>query len=158
MPTLEVVSPAGHRSGNKLKETGNMTSSRTTNHVSTAFRVIAVLYSAALIFSAIGKLRLDPTQVLIIHERVGVPLSIFPLLAACEFAGAIGLLAGIRWRRLGIAAAIGLVIYFVGAILSHVRVGDFAGLGSPAFMLAIAVAALATRIKVQAGLRKRIPA
>ena len=76
-----------------------------------------------------------------------MPLSILPLPAACEFAGAIGLLAGIRWRQLGIAAAIGLVLYFVGAVLSHVRVGDYAGLVSPGVMLAIAVAVMSTRIK-----------
>ena len=120
------------------------------NRALIAYSVTAILYAALLTFSAVGKLRLDPAQVLLIHERVGVPLSIFPLLAACELAGAIGLVAGIRWQRLGLAAAMGLVIYFIGAMLSHVRVGDFAGLGSPAFMLAIAVAALATRLKAQA--------
>lgn len=132
-----------------------MTSIRIANRLLATYCVIAVLYAALLTFSGVGKLRLDPNQVLTIHERAGVPLSIFPLLAACEFAGAIGLLAGIRWQRLGVAAAIGLVIYFIGAILSHVRAGDFAGLAAPAFMLAIAVAALATRIKVPARVTKR---
>jgi hypothetical protein len=115
-----------------------------------AYCVIAVLYSLSLAFSGITKLQQNPQAVQIIHNRIGVPLEYFPLLAACEFAGAIGLLAGIRWPRLGIAAAIGLVIYFVGAILSHIRVGDVAGIGGAVFMLAIALAALLTRMKARA--------
>ena len=58
-------------------------------------------------------------------------------------------MAGIRWPRLGIAAAIGCVIYFVGAIISHLLVGDVAGIGSPAFMLAFAATLLALRMKTQ---------
>jgi hypothetical protein len=121
-----------------------------------AYCVIAVLYSAMLVFSGITKLQHHPQAVAIIHDLLGVPLAVFPLLAACEFAGAIGLLSGIRWQRLGVAAAIGLILYFVGAILSHVRVGDFAGLWSAVLMLVIAVAALLTRMKAGAHVHKRI--
>jgi hypothetical protein len=44
------------------------------------------------------------------------------------------------------AAGIGLVVYFVGAIVSHVRVGDVKGIGPAALMLIISVAALALRV------------
>lgn len=118
-----------------------------------AYCVIAVLYSVSLAFSGVLKLQHNPQVVQLIHERIGVPLEYLPLLAACEFAGAVGLLAGIRWPRLGIAAAIGLVIYFVGAILSHIRVGDVAGIGGAVFMLAFAVAALLTRMKARPRVR-----
>lgn len=121
-----------------------------------AYCVIAVLYAAMLIFSGITKLQHHPQAVQIIHDLIGVPLQFFPLLAACEFAGAIGLVAGIRWKRLGVAAAIGLIVYFVGAILSHVRVGDFAGIWSAVLMLVIAVAVLLTRIKTATHVPKRI--
>jgi len=92
---------------------------------------------------------LRPCDLRIIHEVVGAPLEVFPLLAACEFAGALGLPAGIRWAGLGIAAATGLIIYFVGAITSHLLVGDFAGIGGAAFLLVIASALLAMRIKTR---------
>jgi hypothetical protein len=82
----------------------------------------------------------------VIHETVSVPLRFFPLLAVCEFAGALGLLAGIGWPPLGVAGGIGLVIYFVGAVVSHLRVGDFKGMGSAAFMLVVAAGALVMRI------------
>jgi len=97
-------------------------------------------------FSGVGKIRRDPHQVRVIHETVGVPLKFFPLLAACEFAGALGLLTGIGWPPLGVAGGIGLVLYFVGAVVSHLRIGDFKGIGSAAFMLVVAAAALAMRI------------
>ena len=82
----------------------------------------------------------------VIHETVGVPMKSFPHLAACEIAGAVGLIVGIWSPRLGVAAGIGLVIYFIGAIVSHLRVGDFKGIGSAAFMLGLSVACLALRI------------
>jgi hypothetical protein len=37
----------------------------------------------------------------------------FPLLAACEFAGTLGLVAGIWQPALGVAGAVVLVIHFV---------------------------------------------
>jgi hypothetical protein len=112
-----------------------------------AYCVIAVLDAVMLTFSGILKLQLSPQVVQVIHEMIGVPLSMFPVLAACEFAGAVGLVAGIRWPRLGVAAAIGLILYFVGAIMSHVLVGDFAGVGGAVLMLVIAVTLLSLRLK-----------
>lgn len=84
-----------------------------------------------------------------IHEVIGVPLQFFPVLAMLEFAGALGLLAGIGWASLGLAAAAGVVAYFVGAILSHVLVGDFGGIGGAAFMLVIASALFAMRYRTR---------
>jgi hypothetical protein len=45
-----------------------------------------------------------------------------------------------------VAAGIGLVLYFVGAVVSHLRVGDVKGVGPAAFMLAVTAAALVMRI------------
>src|SRR4051794_461474 len=111
-----------------------------------AYLAVTVLFALMTTFSAVMKIRRDPNVVKIIHEVVGVPMKYFPLLAACEIAGAAGLILGIWFPPLGIAAAVGLVLYFVGAVGSHVRVGDFKGIGSAAFMLAMSTAALALRI------------
>ena len=111
-----------------------------------AYLVIAILFAAMVAFSGFGKIRRDAHQVQVVHETVGVPLKYFPLLAACEFAGALGLVVGIWWPILGVAAAIGLVLYFLGATVSHLRVRDVKGIGPAAFMLVVAAAALATRI------------
>jgi hypothetical protein len=111
-----------------------------------AYLVITILFSAMVSFSGLGKIRREPHQVQVIHKTIGVPLKCFPLLAACEFAGALGLVFGIWWPRLGVAAGIGLIVYFAGATVSHLWVGDVKGIGPAAFMLALAAAALAMRI------------
>ena len=108
----------------------------------TAYLVITPLFAIMVAFSGLGKIRGDPRIVKVIHETVGVPLRYLPLLAACEFAGAIGLVLGIWWPPLGG----GLVLYFVGAVVSHLRVGDFKGIGPATFMLVVAAGALALRV------------
>jgi hypothetical protein len=57
----------------------------------TAYQVIAIALAAVAAFSGVGKLRRDAKIVHIVHEVVGVQLKYFPHLAACEFAGALGL-------------------------------------------------------------------
>jgi hypothetical protein len=73
---------------------------------------------------------------------LGVPLGLFPFLAACEIAGAGGLPIGLWYAQLGIAAAIGLVLYFVGAVGAHLRKSDFKRLPNAAVMPLAAGAAL----------------
>jgi hypothetical protein len=73
-------------------------------------------------------------------------LQYFAILAACEFAGAAGLVLGIWWPLLGVAAGVGLVLYFVGAIAAHLRVDDVKGMGPAAFMLVLAAGALTMRL------------
>src|SRR5258707_9404910 len=97
-------------------------------------------------FSGLGKIRRDARIVRVIQEVVGVPLKYFSLLAGCELAGALGLVLGIWWPSIGVASSIGLVFYFVGATVSHLRVGDVKGIGPAAFMLTVAARALAMRI------------
>jgi hypothetical protein len=58
--------------------------------MNTAYLVITLVLAALVAFSGLGKLRRDPRIVRIIHEVIGVPLKYFPLLAACEPAGALG--------------------------------------------------------------------
>ena len=111
-----------------------------------AYLVVTIVAAAMAAFSGLGKLRRDPKIVHVIHEVVGVPMHYFPHLAACEFAGAVGLILGIWWPWVGMAAAIGLVIYFVAAIVSHLRVGDAQGIAPAAFMLTVCAAAFLLRV------------
>ena len=60
-------------------------------------------------------------------------------------AGAVGLLVGLAVPALGIAAAIGLVLYFICAITAHVRVRD-RQFGGAVFFLLLAAAALAAGV------------
>ena len=111
-----------------------------------AYLVVTVVAAGMAAFSAVGKLRHDPKIVHVVHEIVGVPLNYFPHLAACEIAGAVGLVVGIWLPRVGMAAGIGLVVYFVGAMVSHLRVGDWKGIGPAAFMLILSFTALVLRL------------
>jgi len=60
-------------------------------------------------------------------------------------AGALGLLAGFVVPVLGAAAAAGLVLYFAGALVAHLRVHD-RHFGPWAVFFALAVAALAVNL------------
>ncbi len=114
--------------------------------MSIAYLVVTICLVPILTFSGIGKLRRDPHIVRVINEVVGVPLKYFPLLAACEFLAAAGLLIGIWVPSLGALAGAATVAYFVGAVISHLRVRDFKEIGPAAFLLTMAVAALVLRL------------
>jgi hypothetical protein len=74
-----------------------------------------------------------------------VPRSWVPLLGVCLAAGSAGLLAGFAVPLLGTLAAAGLVLYFVGALIAHLRVGSRNLVGWGVFF-ATAVAALAVNL------------
>ena len=78
---------------------------------------------------------------------VGVPDSWPQALGAVKVAGAVGLLAGLRVKPLGIAAGSGLVLYFCGAVITHVRVGAFRNISFPAAYLGLSSMSLALAIR-----------
>lgn len=77
--------------------------------------------------------------------RVGVLPWLLPL-GLLKLAGAVGLLIGIVVPALGVAAAAGLVLFFVCAVAAHVRVRWYSTIPFPAAFLALAVAALVLRL------------
>ncbi len=95
--------------------------------------------------------RSDEAVLATIHGTVGVPLRHLPVLAGLdiaglEIAGAAGILIGLWLEPLGIAAAIGLVAYFVGAVIGHLRVRDTKGVAAPVLPLLLAVTVLVLRL------------
>lgn len=78
--------------------------------------------------------------------RVGLPLSAMIPLGVLKVAGAVGLLVGIGMPAIGVAAAVGLVLYFVGALTAHVRVRWFSAMPYPGGFFLLAVAALTLRL------------
>jgi hypothetical protein len=109
-----------------------------------AYAVVAVLLSLVLLMSARAKLTHDP-KVTEGITGLGVPLGMFPFLAAAEIAGAIGLIVGLWIAPLGIAAAVGVVLYFIGAVGAHLRRSDFKGVPTPMVILIVSGAVLALR-------------
>ena len=106
----------------------------------TAYLVITVLAIAANAFSGVASL-VHFKPILPAMARAGVPESwlTFPI-STLKTAGAVGLLLGlIGVPLIGTAAAIGLILFFVCAVYTHLRAGDC----SPQFGLAIGFLSLA---------------
>ena len=91
----------------------------------TASVAITLIAVAANGFSGIAAL-LHFRPILPGMAKAGVPESwlTFPI-GTLKTAGALGLAVGLVFRPLGIAAAIGLVLFFVCAICTHIRASDY---------------------------------
>ncbi|CAL9478104.1 DoxX family protein [Streptomyces sp. enrichment culture] len=76
-------------------------------------------------------------------SEVGVPQTWLPWLGALKAAGAAGLLLGLLGvPGVGVAAATGLVLFFVGAVAAHVRARVYYNFAFPGGYLALAAGAL----------------
>jgi hypothetical protein len=111
-----------------------------------ALAIATVLLAVMVTGSAAKKLQKDPQVLDVIGGTVGVAERYLPLLAAVELPGAAGILVGLRLAPLGIAAAAGLVLCFLGAMIGHLRVGDTKGLVMPLVPLVLSVAVLVLRV------------
>ena len=106
----------------------------------TAYLIVALLAIAANAFSGVAAL-VHFRPIIPGMARAGVPESwlTFPI-GTLKTAGAVGLLLGLAGVPLvGTAAAAGLVLFFVCAVYTHVRAGDY----SPQFGLALGFLLLA---------------
>jgi hypothetical protein len=110
-----------------------------------ATAIVSVLLASLLVFTAIRKLSHRP-EVVQTYVRVGVPEDKLDYLAVILLAGAAGLLVGLLWAPIGIAAAIGLIVYFLLAIGAHIRADDTESLPAPVAIELISAAALALRL------------
>ena len=107
--------------------------------------IITILINAGMAVADLAK----ADFVLANSDEVGVPRSFLPLLATLKAAGAAGLLLGLLGVGvLGIAAAAGLVGFFVVAIAVHIRARVFYNLAFPGAYLALAIASLSLAIAV----------
>ena len=110
----------------------------------TAYIVVTLLAAAANIFSAtLDFIRFKP--ILINMATVGVSESWITTLGTLKAAGALGLLVGIAMPLIGVAAAGGLVLFFVGAIVTHLRARDYS-FGLAVVFLMLSVTALVLRL------------
>src|SRR6266566_6685861 len=123
-----------------------------------AYVVITLLAIAATAFSGVAAL-VHFKPILRGMAKAGVPESwlTFPI-GTLKTAGAVGLLLGVIGVPLiGTAAAIGLILFFVCAIYTHLRAGDYSlQFGLAIGFLSLAVAALvldlaASRVVVMGG-------
>ena len=111
-----------------------------------ALLVLSCLLAAAFLVSASRKLAGGPAAT---GEaaHLGLRLRDYRLIGLAEAVAAAGLLIGLAWAWLGVAAAAGLVFLMAGAVIAHVRVGDAVGRWGPAAGLAaLATATLLVRV------------
>jgi hypothetical protein len=107
--------------------------------VAGAVLIVTILANAgvALADFASAKFVLDNSA------QVGVSVRAVPVLGALKVAGAAGLVVGLLGvRPIGIAAALGLIAFFVGALAAHVRAGVYYNIAFPLAYLAMATASL----------------
>jgi uncharacterized membrane protein YphA (DoxX/SURF4 family) len=109
-----------------------------------ALVIVAALLAYAAIGSAISKFRRNANVVAML-EALGVRNQRVTQLAVLEVAGGLGLILGIWSMPLGLCAAVGLALYFLGALVFHFRHGhkpkDYAA-ALVIFLIAIATVIL----------------
>ncbi|MFJ2263703.1 DoxX family protein [Streptomyces sp. NPDC087844] len=108
------------------------------------YAIVAALMSAVLLASAGAKFT-RPKRLVDQMSTLGLPYGVLPLLGSAQIAGAGGLVIGLWWGPLGIAAAVGLTLYFIGAVATHLRAGDYKGTPPAAVLTAVAIGLVALR-------------
>lgn len=109
--------------------------------MSTAYVVVTVIAAALVAFSAaanIFRFRFIVRNL----ENYGVPRSWWPWLSLAKAAGAAGLLVGLAVPVVGMIAAIGLVLFFLGAVVTVIRARWFVHIPLPLVFLAPVVGSL----------------
>jgi hypothetical protein len=110
--------------------------------MSTTYVVVTVVAAVMVGFSA-GSAAFGAKWAVEPMKDYGVPQAWLPWLAAAKAAGAVGLLVGLAVPAIGLAAGIGLVLYFAGAVVTVVRARWYAHIPFPLVYVAPVVGALA---------------
>ena len=110
-----------------------------------ATAIVSILLAAILTWAAARKLS-HREEVVRSYLRAGVPEERLNQLALILLMGAAGLVAGLAWAPLGVAAAVGVICYFLGAVASHLRAGDIRNTPTPLALGLLAVLALVLRL------------
>jgi len=107
-----------------------------------AYIIITAVAAAANVYTAANDF-IRPKWLLGNMKHLGVPESSLPILGILKAAGALGLLIGIGVPLIGVLAAVGLTLFFIAALIMHVRAHDLSlGYGVPVIFLVVVVAAL----------------
>lgn len=106
---------------------------------------VVTTFTTAAITAGIAVADLIPARFVLANSAaVGVPRSWLPALGALKLAGAAGLAVGLLGlHALGIAAATGLVLFFVGAVITHLRAHVLYNIAFPGAYLGMSAASLA---------------
>jgi len=107
------------------------------------FVTITLLLAVACLLPAAGKLLGHP-RMRQSAGHFGISWPRYRLIGVAELAAAAGVLIGLRWHPLGVAAATGMTLLLAGALITHRRATDSGKEMAPALLaLAITIAYLA---------------
>jgi hypothetical protein len=110
----------------------------------TATVIVTALLALLFTFSSLIKL-IGVRQSLAVRDHLGIKPMQWRAIGLFELAGVAGVLVGLAWAPIGMAAAAGLALLMLGAISFHVRASDNAAETAPAVIglgLAVATAIL----------------
>jgi uncharacterized membrane protein YphA (DoxX/SURF4 family) len=114
--------------------------------MSIATVIVTICLAGLFAFASSIKL-LGVEQSLAIRDHLGISPALWRVIGLLELAGVAGVLVGLAWWPIGLAAAVGLALLSVGAVVSHVRASDSVAETVPAAIgiaLAVATAVLQT--------------
>jgi hypothetical protein len=106
--------------------------------------VVTALLAAMLGFAGLIKIA-GLQQSLTIRDHLGLNPVQWRTIGSLELAAVAGVLAGLAWPPIGVAAAVGAALLLLGAIVFHTRASDNAAETAPAVIglgLAVATAIL----------------
>jgi uncharacterized membrane protein YphA (DoxX/SURF4 family) len=107
------------------------------------FITFSLLLAAICLVPAAGKLTGQP-KMRQSARHFGIPWPRYRLIGVAELAAAVGVLAGLWWHPLGLAAAAGMALLLIGAVITHRRAADGGKEMAPVLLaLAITIAYLA---------------
>jgi uncharacterized membrane protein YphA (DoxX/SURF4 family) len=87
------------------------------------FITISLLLAAACLLPAAGKLTGQP-KMRKSAAHFGIPFPRYRLIGVAELAAAAGILIGLWWHPLGVAAAAGMAMLLIGAVIAHRKAAD----------------------------------
>jgi hypothetical protein len=108
----------------------------------TAYVIVTILAAAWVGFSAVS-IFMRAKWVVEPLAEYGVSRAWWPWLGTAKAAGAAGLVVGLFVPAIGIAAGIGLVAYFIGAVITVIRARSYKHIPFPLLYLVPVVVAMA---------------
>jgi uncharacterized membrane protein YphA (DoxX/SURF4 family) len=110
------------------------------------FVTVSLLLASVCLLPAAGKVLGHP-KMRQSAARFGISWPRYQLIGVAELAAAAGVLIGLWWHPLGLAAATGMALLLLGAIIAHRRAADSGKDMAPALVtLAITLAYLAVAL------------
>jgi uncharacterized membrane protein YphA (DoxX/SURF4 family) len=110
------------------------------------FTALSLLLAAACLLPGLAKVLGHP-KMQKSAAHFGIPWRRYRLIGVAELAAAGGVLAGLWWHPLGVAAAAGMVLLLIGALITHRRALDSTKEMAPALLtLAITIGYLAVAV------------